>query len=256
MMNSTTLVNKDNDIKICIEDIDLTRISYENVRSLQQLYPNEDTETLCRYLLGKKNDFEKTKQQLDRAIVLRNKGYWNIHKTQCINEINYGKCYLNGYDKDGYPLLVITARLHNPTASVLQSDHRCDLYETTLMTLWWTEVAISKLSLNKSKITMLIDRSGCDDVPLDKEYMQLMSDIYQVCILDNIIIIITYNYIYLYIIFTINKQIYSCISISSNLIKGFTSRASSSSYCIPFRICILYNVEYLFEMVPRFFYQR
>ena len=193
MIKSTSkYVDKDNDIKICIEDIDLTKISYENVKLLQQLYPNEDTETLCRYLFGKNNDLEKTKQQLDRAILLRNQGYWNIHKIQCINEIKYGKCYFNGYDKDGYPLLIVTARLHN-----LDPSDR-NLHETVLMTLWWTEVAISKLSSDKSKITMLIDRSGCDDVPLDKEYIRLMSEIYQVCIECIIIIYICLLFYYYY----------------------------------------------------------
>ena len=152
------------------EDIDVDRLTIESFLALKELFPAVDNDTLGRYLIAKNNDVIAAADQLRRTEQWKAE-YWHVKKSQCLNEINTGKAYLQGHDKDGRPLLVLTARLHD--------TGKRDLKEMLLMTLWWTEQAIARLPPNKSRFTILLDRDNCDQ-PLDTEYLQRLSEIFQV----------------------------------------------------------------------------
>lgn len=151
-------------------DLNRSKFTEENVVKLKDRFPRCDDETLARYLIAQNNDVEGAATKLLKAEDLKTE-YWHIRKSQCINEIKTGTAYLHGTDKEGRPLLVIHARLHDP-------DTR-DLKEMIQMTLWWTEQALSKLPEDKSQFVILLDRDNCENA-IDTEYLQKVAEIFQV----------------------------------------------------------------------------
>ena len=157
------------DKTICA-DIDRIRFSLHNVEVLRKQFPRLDDSTLARYLVAKNDNVNRAVEQLTKAEKLK-RDYWHIKKEQCINEIKKGTAYIHGYDKEGRPLIIIHARMH-------LLDNR-NLKESVLMTLWWTELAISMLPDDKSRFTILLDRDNCDNPP-DTEYMSAIAHVFQV----------------------------------------------------------------------------
>eukprot|EP00598_Pedospumella_elongata_P010771 CAMPEP_0184991298 /NCGR_PEP_ID=MMETSP1098-20130426/36208_1 /TAXON_ID=89044 /ORGANISM="Spumella elongata, Strain CCAP 955/1" /LENGTH=690 /DNA_ID=CAMNT_0027516699 /DNA_START=87 /DNA_END=2160 /DNA_ORIENTATION=+ len=150
-------------------DLNKSKFTEENVVKLRDQFPHLDDETLARYLIAQNNDIAGAAKKLLKAEDLKTE-YWHIKKSQCINEIITGTAYLHGTDKEGRPLLVLHARLHDP-------DKR-DLKEMIQMTLWWTEQALSKLPADKSQFVILLDRDNCENA-LDTEYLQKVAEIFQ-----------------------------------------------------------------------------
>ena len=158
-------------------DLNRSKFTEENVVKLREQFPHLDDETLARYLIAQNNDIVGAAKKLLKAEDLKTE-YWHVKKSQCINEIITGTAYLHGTDKEGRPLLVLHARLHDP-------DKR-DLKEMIQMTLWWTEQALSKLPEDKSQFVILLDRDNCENA-LDTEYLQKVAEIFQVrikCVLS------------------------------------------------------------------------
>eukprot|EP01032_Pedospumella_encystans_P022584 gene22584-25589_t len=150
-------------------DLNRSKFTEENVVKLREQFPHLDDETLARYLIAQNNDIAGATKKLLKAEDLKSE-YWHVKKSQCINEIITGTAYLHGTDKEGRPLLVLHARLHDP-------DKR-DLKEMIQMTLWWTEQALSKLPEDKSQFVILLDRDNCENA-LDTEYLQKVAEIFQ-----------------------------------------------------------------------------
>jgi hypothetical protein len=99
--------------------------------------------------------------------------HWPPLKQDCINEINKGKVYVKGTDKDGRPLLIFRSRFHDP------KDR--DPEEMAKMVMWWTEQAIKELPSDKSKFSILFDRtdaSGAQDFEFVRYFAQLFQDAY------------------------------------------------------------------------------
>jgi len=157
-------------ITINSKEIDQSIISRENLINMKRQFPDLDYDTLSRYLIAQKDNPFKACAQLRKTMKLREK-YWGINHHHCLHEISSGKCFFAGFDKERRPVLVINARLHHV--------QRRDLMESVLMTLWWMEYAIAKLPPNMSRITILIDRVGCDNIPLDRELIQTLAGIFQ-----------------------------------------------------------------------------
>jgi len=155
-----------------LKSTDLNRFKFteENVVKLKGVFPHLDDETLARYLIAQNNDLEGASKKLVKAEELKSE-YWHIKKSQCIGEIKTGTAYLNGFDREGRPVLVILARLHDAEKRNLQ--------EMILMTLWWTEQALARLPADKSQFVILLDRDNCENA-LDTEYLQKVAEIFQV----------------------------------------------------------------------------
>ena len=118
--------------KLTSKDINKSKINEENLRRLKVLFPREDIDTLARYLVARNNHVDGAQKQLIRGLDWKKK-VWPVLKSSCIREINKGKLYMHGTDREGRPLLIITSRLHNPFES--------DPQEMVRLTLWFTEQA-------------------------------------------------------------------------------------------------------------------
>ena len=162
-------------LKLKCTDIDSRRFTYQNLAELKERYPDEENDTLARYLIANNDDITSTCTQLNKAISLREE-YSGIKKASCFNEIAKGSAYLHGHDKEGRPLLIVHARMHDPDNRVLK--------ESVLMTLWWTEQAIAQLSDKYSRFTILLDRDNCENA-VDTEYMQALAEVFVVSVCEH-----------------------------------------------------------------------
>lgn len=157
-------------VKLKCKDIDRKRYSDVNLIQLCERFPTKETDTLARYLVANNNNLDAAADQLKRADALSGE-YANIRMSQCVNEIAKGSAYVYGHDRDGRPLIVVHARLHDPVNR--------NVKESVKMTLWWTEMAISRLPDEHSRFTILLDRANCENAA-DTEYMQLLSQVFLV----------------------------------------------------------------------------
>ena len=84
-----------------------------------------------------------------------------LYKEACLGEINKGKIYSHGVDKEGHPLVVFRPKMND-------CDVR-DVGETCRMALWWTEAISAQMPAHLSKATLFVNRTGGEnnaDVPL------------------------------------------------------------------------------------------
>ncbi len=95
------------------KDIDKNRITNEHMNKLKASFPQCDPDTLARYLIARNNKIKKSTQLLGIAENWRT-NHWPVLKTDCVHEINKGKVYVRGTDKEGRPLLIFRSRLHDP----------------------------------------------------------------------------------------------------------------------------------------------
>jgi hypothetical protein len=157
---------------IASEDIDLSKISMENFQILKERFPGLPDEMLCRYLIARNDDVEKAIEQLEKAQKTRLEN-WPVMKSSCINEMRTGKLYVHGTDREGRPLVVWRAAANVPRTR--------DLEETSRLLIFFTEYTLKKLMpKNKSKFTVLIDRSGFTSENSDMELMRHTASTFQV----------------------------------------------------------------------------
>jgi hypothetical protein len=71
----------------------------------------------------------------------------------------------------GHPLLVFHAALHNPKTR--------DLDDTNRMFLFWMQHALAALPDNKTKFTVLIDRTGAGMGNQDIEFVKVLNATWQ-----------------------------------------------------------------------------
>ena len=156
--------------KFC-EDINVQKMSKSSFESLKRNFPMKSNDTLARYLIANNDDPIGAGKQLQRADA-HGREYSGIKMSRCRAEIEKGSAYIHGCDKEGRPIIIVHARLHDPVNR--------NVKESVLMTLWWTEQAIARLPSNLSRFTILLDRDNCDNAA-DKEYMQELSKVFMVC---------------------------------------------------------------------------
>ena len=94
------------------KDIDKSKITETNMQKLSAEFPQCDADTLARYLLARKNKIKAASKLLRNAENWRAQN-WPVLKKDCINEIQKGKIFVTGTDKEGRPLLVFRSRFHN-----------------------------------------------------------------------------------------------------------------------------------------------
>jgi len=166
-MSARNLINE-----IKSKDIDKSKITAENMNKLHAAFPTLDADTLARYLIARKNKVKASTKLLTNAENWRAQ-HWPVLRADCVNEINKGKIYVRGTDKDGRPLLIFRTRFHD-------AKNR-DPEEMAKMVMWWTEQAIKALPADKSKYTILFDRTdapGSQDLEFVKYFSKLFQDAY------------------------------------------------------------------------------
>lgn len=152
-------------------DIDVSRIPLDAIYTMRSIFPHEEDETIARFLLARNGNIEKAKTLLEEDIAWRATN-WPVLKSSCISEINKGKLYLHGVDLEGHPLLVWRVRFNLPSER--------DIDEMGRMSMWWLYSAIRAMPRDKSKITLLMDRSGFKSENSDFEFVKHLTPIFQV----------------------------------------------------------------------------
>lgn len=147
------------------------KFSEANLRDLQAAYPDEDVETLARFLIGRNNDLKGAKEKLDKMVAWKKDNY-PILKQDCLNELRTGKVYVRGEDKQGRPIVVFKTARSRPKQR--------DLKESVNLCFWSMEQAIQKLPKDKSKFTILVDRTGHKLENNDLELIKTVSALFQV----------------------------------------------------------------------------
>jgi hypothetical protein len=79
--------------------------------------------------------------------------------------------FVHGVDKEGHPLIVYRAKLQVPSER--------DMDEMLRLCTWWAEKVISMLPPDKSKATILVDRSDASLTNMDFEFVKAMAGIFQ-----------------------------------------------------------------------------
>lgn len=153
------------------KDINRDLFSLENLNVLRTLFPSLSDDTLARYLIARNNDLAKSTELLTKAMAWR-ATHWPVLKQDCINQINKGVMYQHGYDKEGRPLLILRAKFHNPSERSIE--------ELAKTVIWWTEQVLAKLPNDKTKYTILIDRSDAglnnQDIEFSRHFSKLFQD--------------------------------------------------------------------------------
>lgn len=160
----TTLVIKS-------KDIDIHKFSESHIITMREKYPGLSDDVLARYLIARNNDVVKACEQLDRALAFKAANF-PILKSSCLNELNTGKLYIRGVDKEGRPLLVYRSCKSFPAER--------DIEEAGRMLMWFAEHVFKRMPPHLSKYTLLIDRVGHKQENTDQELMKRMSETFQV----------------------------------------------------------------------------
>lgn len=162
-------------IVIASTDIDPSKYSAANLLKLREAFPELPDEALARYLIARNNNLQQATEQLTKAEKIR-LDMFPVLKSACLKEMKIGKLYTHGFDKEGRPLLIWTSRLHSAKDRVLE--------ETGRLAIWWTEYIIrNRLPADKSKYTVLIDRTNFTNENSDIELIRHLAGAFQVGVL-------------------------------------------------------------------------
>lgn len=156
--------------EIYSSDIDQSKFGVEQLTQMREQFSGESDETLARFLIARNNNKEKAAELLVGHLFWK-KENWPILKSSCLSELSKGKMYVHGTDKEGHPLLVYRACLNN-------ANDR-DLEEMGKLVCWWMATALSVMPRDKSKITILIDRTDYESKNTDYEFVKHLSPIMQ-----------------------------------------------------------------------------
>jgi len=155
---------------IASTDIDQTKFGNEEYQIMKSQFPGETDETIVRFLIARNNDVTKASAMLAAHIEWR-KSNWPVLKNSCLNEINKGKVYVHGTDNEGHPLLIYRVRMNN------SSDR--DVEEMGRMIMFFLATAVNAMPPDKSKFTILFDRTNFSKENSDIEFMRHMTPIMQ-----------------------------------------------------------------------------
>jgi hypothetical protein len=152
------------------KDIDLTKFTVDSHRRLKAVCPDLDDDTIARYLVAGGNDVNQAQEMISKSKQWKSVHY-PILKQDCLEELRKGKLYTHGFDKEGRPLLIVRAFNHDPR-------HR-DIEQLAKAALWMIEQAISRLPDDKSKYTIVVDRTDCGMANQDKEFSVLFGKLFR-----------------------------------------------------------------------------
>ncbi len=157
-------------LEITSTDIDSSKFTIESFNQMKEQFPLESDETIARFLIARNGIVDKA------SVLLANHIEWKktnlpVLKSSCINEIRKGKMYLHGCDLEGHPLLIYRVRMNLPRER--------DIEEMGRMSLWWLFLSLRHLPPDKTKITLLFDRSDFKSENSDIEFMQHLTPLFQ-----------------------------------------------------------------------------
>jgi hypothetical protein len=145
------------------QDIDLKKFSESNIVEMRKRFPDVYDDVLARYLIARNDDLEKACEQYNRALDWKAKHY-PVLKVNCLKEVNSGKLYVRGVDKEGRPLLIFRSRFSFPKTR--------DLEETAKMLVWFAEHLQRRLPSHLTKYTLLMDRTEFKSENNDNELIK------------------------------------------------------------------------------------
>jgi hypothetical protein len=151
-------------------DIDRSKFTEANHRDLKAEFPHVDDDTIARYLIARDNDLFMANELLTKAEKWRSINY-PILKQDCLGELGKGKFYTHGVDKEGRPLFIVHGIRHDPKNRNIE--------ELAKATLWMVEQVIKRLPDNKSKYTVLMDRTDCGLTHVDLEFSKHFNKLFQ-----------------------------------------------------------------------------
>jgi len=158
------------ELAITSSDIAVDSINLEVFQRLKAVFPDESDEELARFLIARNHDYDKTEEMLKAHLIWRAKNM-PVSKASCLNEFSKGKLFMHGYDNEGHPLLIWRSSLHEA------ADR--DMDEMVRLILWWFQYMSTIMPPNKSKITLLCDRSDYRSANSDLEFVKAASNVLQ-----------------------------------------------------------------------------
>lgn len=152
-------------------DIDHSKFGLDEYAIMKSQFPDETDETIVRFLIARNNNVAKAAEMLANHIEWR-KTNWPVLRTTCLNEIRKGKVYVQGTDNEGHPLMIYRVRFNVAAER--------DVDEMGRMIMFWLATAVKQMPADKSKFTILIDRTGFEQKNSDIEFMRHLTPIMQV----------------------------------------------------------------------------
>lgn len=152
------------------KDIDVTKIPIESFRLMKARFPNETDTKIAQFLIARNYNVEKSSELLTSHYKWRSETF-PLDKSTFAKELEKGKAYFIGYDKDGHPVLLYVSRQHDP------KDR--DPQELARMLFFWAEYLISKLPPDRTKVTLLLNRVGSGFNNFDQEFMKQFAKVGQ-----------------------------------------------------------------------------
>ena len=139
----------------------MSTFSTKNLKTLREQYPNIDKETLKSHLISKQDDVEQANKSVAKYVSWKLANY-PILKSSIINELNTGKLYVRGVDREGNPLLIFCSRYNFPKER--------DLEQSVKMCAWMVQHALNRPP--GKKYTLLLDRTNHSTQNTDLEFMK------------------------------------------------------------------------------------
>lgn len=140
-------------------------------------FPSSDytDDDLARFLIARNGDVTKASELFESHIQWKaDPNNWPVYKLSCLEELKKKKVYMHGTDLEGHPLIIYSSRMN------IASER--DINEMSKMVLWWVEVILKEIPYDKSKITLLIDRSNFKQENSDIEFIRHIGKLFQVYI--------------------------------------------------------------------------
>lgn len=160
------------DLQIMSKEIDRSKFTDSNLIKMKETFPHLDNDTLGRYLIARNNNLEKSTEMLQKSEL------WKFTHSLILKEdikvpFNKGIVYVRGTDKEGHPLIVIRNRLNFPDMPDISMEDKAKTV------LWWVEYAIAQLPDDKSKFTILVDRTGVTKENQDPDFTKTFPNLMQ-----------------------------------------------------------------------------
>jgi len=157
-------------IEITSEDIDRSKFSFDNLKAMRTQFPTETDTTLARFLIARSDDLTKARDLLAKHLDWR-KANLPVSKNDCLHEFNKGKIYSHGFDKMGHPLVIWRGALNVAAER--------DMDELGKAVIWWMDYVERNMPANKSKITIICDRTDMSSANGDIEFIKHIASYFQ-----------------------------------------------------------------------------
>lgn len=158
-------------INITSNDIDASKFTKASLDRMRTAFPGQNDTALARFLIARNDDVGKATELLSAHLAWRSE-HLPIFKSSCMNELVKAKLYNHGFDKEGHPLVIWK------TSRNIAKER--DIKEMGDMIIWWLEYLEANSPADKSKVTILMDRSGYTQANSDLEFIKSFSKVLQV----------------------------------------------------------------------------